>query len=240
MELKLSKIFFAFRKLKLFCKIDFQRIIMTEAWANSSFVGRYYTDSKVNFPFNFNFIEHLYDNGNAYTIRQQIDDFLDHMPEGATPNWVLGNHDKPRVASRYGFERSDGIIAVTMTLPGVCVTYNGEEIGMQDYRSISWEDTRDPQACNAPQEGYQERSRDPQRTPFQWDDTAMAGFTTGDKTWLPIHPNYRTLNLKQQIDARWSYYHFYVQLSQLRRNPILQHGTFRTYIFADNIYCHIR
>lgn len=130
---------------------------MIEAWANHTNVGRYYTDSNVQFPFNFNFIENLHDWGNAYTIRQQIDDWFDHTPQDGTANWVLGNHDKPRVASRYGFERSDGIIAITMTLPGVAVTYNGEEIGMQDFRSISWEDTKDPQACNGPREGYEER-----------------------------------------------------------------------------------
>lgn len=62
-----------------------------------------------------------------------------------------------------------------MILPGVAVTYNGEEIGMLDKRDISWEDTKDPQACNAGRDKYQSQSRDPNRTPFQWDSTINAG-----------------------------------------------------------------
>jgi alpha-glucosidase len=59
---------------------------------------------------------------------------------------VLGNHDKPRVGSRYGTERIDGMLMLLLLLPGVAVTYNGDEIGMLDYRyGISWEDTVDPQ-----------------------------------------------------------------------------------------------
>lgn len=46
------------------------------------------------------------------------------MPPGATANWVLGNHDKPRVASRYGPDRHDVLLTIQMTLPGVAVTYN--------------------------------------------------------------------------------------------------------------------
>lgn len=46
------------------------------------------------------------------------------MPATATANWVLGNHDKPRVASRYGPERHDVLLTIQMTLPGVAVTYN--------------------------------------------------------------------------------------------------------------------
>jgi alpha-glucosidase len=59
-----------------------------------------------------------------------------------------------------------------LTLPGVAVTYNGDEIGMLDHRDISWEDTLDPQACNTNDpKNYKWASRDPQRTPFQWDGT---------------------------------------------------------------------
>lgn len=63
---------------------------------------------------------------------------------------------------------------MTLLLPGVSVTYNGEEIGMEN-TWISWEDTKDPQGCNAGKEGYEKVSRDPARTPFQWDNTTSAG-----------------------------------------------------------------
>lgn len=142
------------------------KIIMTEAYANQTFTIKFYNYDS-HFPFNFGFIENLQSYNTAYDIRQIIDGWLDLMPKDATANWVLGNHDKPRVGSRFGFEQHDGMLAIEMTLPGVAVTYNGEEIGMLDHRDITWEETVDPQACNGPQEGYKERSRDPQRTPFQ-------------------------------------------------------------------------
>lgn len=126
----------------------------------------------------------------------------------------------------------------------VFFTLQGEEIGMVDHRDISWEDTVDPQACNGPREGFEYRSRDPQRTPFQWDDTQYAGFTDrlnpGNKLWLPLHPNYRFNNLKRQKEAARSYFSFYQELATLRQDSILKLGTFRTYIFNDDIYSHIR
>lgn len=66
---------------------------------------------------------------------------------------------------------------MVLLLPGVGVTYNGDEIGMED-TWISWEDTKDPQGCNAGKDHYETASRDPERTPFQWDDTTSAGRST--------------------------------------------------------------
>lgn len=64
---------------------------------------------------------------------------------------------------------------LSMILPGLAVTYNGDEIGMVDLANISWADTKDPEACNAGIEHYATISRDPERTPFQWDATKNAG-----------------------------------------------------------------
>lgn len=64
---------------------------------------------------------------------------------------------------------------LAMILPGVAVTYYGEEIGMVDNTNISWNDTKDPQACKAGIEKFQNRSRDPARTPFQWNWSRNAG-----------------------------------------------------------------
>lgn len=64
---------------------------------------------------------------------------------------------------------------LSMILPGMAVTYNGDEIGMVDKRDITWEATQDPQACSAGKEKYVSVSRDPERTPFQWDKTKNAG-----------------------------------------------------------------
>ena len=86
----------------------------------------------------------------------------------------MGNHDRPRTETRYP-ERGDQMTMLAMILPGVSVTYYGEEIGMVDKDDITWEATQDPQGCQAGQANFKERSRDPCRTPFQWDDTAQSG-----------------------------------------------------------------
>lgn len=86
----------------------------------------------------------------------------------------MGNHDRSRTESRYP-GRGDQMTMLAMILPGVAVTYNGEEIGMVDKSDISWEDTQDPQGCNAGKDKYKLHSRDPNRTPFQWDNSLNAG-----------------------------------------------------------------
>jgi alpha-glucosidase len=86
----------------------------------------------------------------------------------------LGNHDQHRVASRFSPELVDGLNFLAHLLPGVGVTYNGEEIGMEN-TLITWEQCRDPQGLNAGPDHYLERTRDLERTPFQWDNSNNAG-----------------------------------------------------------------
>lgn len=57
------------------------------------------------------------------------------------------------------------------------LSLQGEEIGMVD-QPLSWEDTIDPQGCLSGEDLYNITSRDPQRTPFQWDNSTNAGITS--------------------------------------------------------------
>ena len=88
------------------------------------------------------------------------------MPAGAESNWVTGSHDMGRVGSRLGEQLIDHMNMLALMLPGLAVTYQGEELGMRD-TDISWEETRDPAGCACGPTRYQECSRDPERTPFQ-------------------------------------------------------------------------
>ncbi|KOB39882.1 Alpha amylase, partial [Operophtera brumata] len=82
----------------------------------------------------------------------------------------------------------------------------GEELGMTDGQ-VSWEDTKDPQACNTDDPvNYWTKSRDPTRTPYHWDASANAGFSTNASTWLPVADNYLTVNLAAQMAATNSHY----------------------------------
>lgn len=86
-----------------------------------------------------------------------------------------GNHDQRRVGSRYTPELVVAFLMVQLMLPGTAVTYYGEEIGMLDNMNMTCDEAHDPQGCQ--DNVTLGRSRDPQRTPFQWDATQNAGIT---------------------------------------------------------------
>ncbi|XP_044726443.1 maltase 1-like [Chrysoperla carnea] len=167
--------------------------------------------------------------------KKLIDTYLEYLPSGRTPNWVLGNHDNHRVADRLGAGRIDALNIYTMTLPGVGVSYNGEEIGQED-GFVSWEETQDPNAINAGEDRYLQFTRDPERTPLQWDTTKNAGFSTANKTWLPVSDKYKQTNAKSQSPANAdSHYNVYKTLIQLRKKSTLQDGSVATQTVGKNV-----
>ena len=86
-------------------------------------------------------------------VHSVVSAWLDRLPEGKTANWILGNHDYWRVGSRFGAANIDGFNMISLLLPGVAVTYNGEEIGMIN-TEVSWKETVDPAGINCGQEHY--------------------------------------------------------------------------------------
>ncbi|CAH0749326.1 unnamed protein product [Diatraea saccharalis] len=190
------------------------RVLFSEAYANVSMTMLYYGneagDIGAHFPFNFDFITELNAESNARDFVYTILRWLTYMPYRAVANWVFGNHDNNRMPTRFRHDMVDGLNAVNMMLPGVAVTYQGEEIGLRD-GYVSWEDTVDVEALNrGDNETYMLYSRDPARTPYHWDDTTSAGFSTNETTWLPVAEDYPELNLKKQKEAERS--HFKVSL----------------------------
>ena len=146
----------------------------------------------------------------------------------------MGNHDQRRVGSRYGADRIDLMNMLQMFLPGISVTYQGEELGMTDL-DISWEDTRDPAACNSNENIYEQFTRDPARTPFHWSTEVNAGFSSNSTTWLPINPNYVTVNVETESAAASSHLKFYKLLVELRKSKTLQSGTTRYAAVNENV-----
>ena len=138
----------------------------------------------------------------------------------------LGNHDNHRLASRLGVERGDLLNIMLQTLPGIAITYQGEELVMTNV-NISWADTLDPQACNTNPDIYYQNSRDPARTPFPWDDTKNAGFSTADKTWLPVGTEYVKVNVKAQEAATNSHLKIFRKLTKIRKQPMFRSGSYQ-------------
>lgn len=97
---------------------------------------------------------------------------------------------------------------------------------------LSWNDTVDPKACNTNPKVYESYTRDPERSPFQWDDSMNAGFSTSSKTWLPVADNYKQINVKIQLAATKSHLLCYKNLMELRKTKTMQNGGLRA--FAPN------
>ena len=136
-----------------------------------------------NLPFNFHLIQTEW---NARAIANIIRTYESLLPSGAWPNYVLGNHDQPRLASRIGPGQARAAAMLLLTLRGTPTLYYGDELGMEDV-PIATDQVRDPAELNEPGKG---RGRDPERSPMLWVDAPNAGFTTPAPN--PGYPYYRT------------------------------------------------
>jgi alpha-glucosidase len=141
------------------------------------------------------------------------------LPEHAWPVWLMSTHDSSRLATRAGDEGARVAAMLMMTLRGTPILYYGEEIGMHD-AAVPPESAQDPQGQRTI------RSRDPERTPMQWDHSPQAGFTSGEP-WLPIGPDYETVNVAALRDDPHSLLTLYRRLMSLRQNePALIRGAY--------------
>jgi alpha-glucosidase len=177
-------------------------------------------------PFNFALIHAAW---NANAIATLIADYERALPPGGWPNWVLGNHDQPRIAARVGASQARIAAMLLLTLRGTPTMYYGDELGMPRI-DVAPELVQDPWEKNEPGLGV---GRDPWRTPMQWDDSANAGFSTA-LPWLPLEPNYKVRNVARLRRDPQSILSLYHRLIELRRaHPALQSGGARV-ISADN------
>ncbi|GBP27907.1 Maltase A1 [Eumeta japonica] len=219
------------------------RVMMTEVYATIQEVVRYFGEGDrigAQMPFNFDLITDVDASSSANDIKYTIDRFLSYKPLDEHANWVVGNHDNSRMATRYGSALVDGINMIVLLLPGIGVTYMGEEIGMVD-GYVSWEDTVDPGGCNTDDPvNYWKASRDPERTPFQWSSEKNAGFSTADKTWLPVAEGYETLNVEYQKKADRSHYHVYRSLAKLRQDKVFRLGKYESLALNSDVFAFQR
>uniref|UniRef100_A0A336LV75 alpha-glucosidase n=1 Tax=Culicoides sonorensis TaxID=179676 RepID=A0A336LV75_CULSO len=144
---------------------------MTFRWFGDKDAGRH----GAQVAFNFVFIADLNANSKNTDYDEKIKEWIGAVPEGSQANWVLGNHDQPRLATRY--EKNEEVLA--------------------------------------------------------WDDTKNAGFSTGEKTWLPVHPDYAKVNLKAQKEAEASTFKLYQNLIKLRKLPVFKNGDYKMKAFED-------
>ncbi|XP_030374993.1 maltase A3-like [Scaptodrosophila lebanonensis] len=218
----------------------YTRVLLIETYAPPDYTMQFYGNRTVkgaHLPFNFNLITELANNSvSASSIKTAVYNWLSNLPAGRTSNWVIGNHDQRRAASRYGVANTDAMNMLVMVLPGASVTYQGEELGMTD-GVISWEDTVDPAACNSNKDIFEQFTRDPSRTPFQWTDGTNAGFSTGAKTWLPLADDYKTANVQTESSDSRSHLKVYKAMVALRKeSKTLQYGSIKYAALSDDVF----
>ncbi|MFN8484105.1 MAG: alpha-amylase family glycosyl hydrolase [Anaerolineae bacterium] len=175
-------------------------------------------------PFNFQLIESKW---GAEIVRGVVEAYEAALPAGGWPNWVLGNHDRSRIGTRAGREQARVAMMLLLTLRGTPTCYYGDEIGMVDV-DIPVEKWQDPAGLQ--QKDIQGESRDPERTPMQWDAGPNAGFCPPDvEPWLPLAPDYRQVNIAVEEGEQASMLHLFRRLTTLRRaTPALGVGDYRS------------
>jgi alpha-glucosidase len=174
---------------------------------------------ELHLPFNFGLLNTPW---NAASVAKLVAGIEAAVPPGAWPNYVLGNHDEPRVATRVGLEQARVAMMMLLTLRGTPTLYYGDELGMRDV-PIPPERAQDPWGKLVPGLNL---GRDPQRTPMQWSAAPNAGFCPEDATpWLPVADDHRDVNVEaQRRDPRSMLALTRALLALRRATPALHEG----------------
>ena len=198
-----------------------ERVLIGEVYLPLERLMLYYgrDTAGVHLPFNFQLVEAPWD---ARGIATMIANYEAALPPEGWPNWVLGNHDRPRIAARIGEAQARVAAMLLMTLRGTPTLYYGDELGIGRV-DIPPAEVQDPRELREPGLGL---GRDPVRTPMPWDATANAGFTTGTP-WLPLNADWRARNAARQAQTPDSPLTLHRHLLSLRRaHPALATGDF--------------
>ncbi len=163
-----------------------------ELWGPLERWVKYYGEhgEELQLPFNFRLMDGM--SWNAQQMRGVVDAMEAALPDFAWPNYVLGNHDRMRMVTRFGGEAQARVAAMLLlTLRGTPTLYYADELGLPDV-PVPPEKIQDPQGINL----GAERTRDVCRTPMQWDATPNAGFCPAEaEPWLPLSDDYAARNV---------------------------------------------
>jgi len=191
-------------------------VLVGEIWLPIRRLMRFYGRhlDGLHMPFNFQLITTRW---RAPAVHRVVASYEGALPAGAWPNWVLGNHDKSRIASRVGAAQARVAAVLLLTLRGTPTLYYGDELGMADV-GVPVDAQRDPQGLRGG------KSRDPERTPMRWDGSPLAGFSAA-QPWLPIGPDVASVNVAAERDDPDSMLSLHRRLLEMRRTePALNIG----------------
>ncbi len=207
------------------------RVIAGEVQGKIDRIGHFYGDDpkpRFHLPLNFALLDTGWD---AISLQATIDSYFKALPESAWPDWVIGGHDKHRIASKLGQPQARILAMLLMTLPGTPFLFAGDEIGMERVK-IPPERVVDPFEKLVPGFGL---DRDGERSPMRWDRSPNSGFSSGEP-WLPMDPP-SPRNVQSQRNDRHSLLRLYRALIALRRKePALTLGRYRPLRATNDIF----
>jgi alpha-glucosidase len=188
---------------------------------------------ELHMPYNFAILQTPW---TAKHIRALVDHVEDAVPPGAWPNYVLGNHDETRLATRLGEDETRIAAMLLLTLRGTPTMYYGDEIGLRQ-ADIPPNLQQDPWGRNVPGMG-----RDGCRTPMQWSEVEGAGFTRGDgQPWLPLSEDADGRNVARHMAIPGSLLNLYRRLLEIRhQEPALQVGDYQSLPTERGVFAYLR
>ena len=211
------------------------RVLIGEAYLPVERLMAYYGGAGDGFhlPFNFHLMSIPW---TSAAIAGLVSEYEAKLPANGWPNWVLGNHDRSRLASRLGPDQARVAALLLLTLRGTPTLYQGDELGMTDV-PIPPDRVQDPWEINVPGLGF---GRDPVRTPMLWSARPYAGFSTTEP-WLPISSRATELCVEHQSDDPASILSLYRALLALRRRePVFSQGSYAPFDITDSIFAFER
>jgi alpha-glucosidase len=211
------------------------RLLIGEIYLPVDRLVTYYGKSRdgVHLPFNFALLATPW---TAAAVAEAVLRYEAALPPGGWPNWVLGNHDRPRVAARFGEASARAAAMLLTTLRGTPTFYYGDELGI-GHVEIPEASVQDPWGKREPGIGV---GRDPSRTPMQWDASPFAGFSI-HTPWLPLTEDHRTRNVASMRERPASMLRLVRSLFSVRRTRrSLSQGTWRLLALRDEVLAYAR
>src|SRR5260370_1783011 len=190
-----------------------ERVLVGEIELPVDRVTRYYGGERaeVHLPFNLQLVDAPWA---ACSLATLIAGYEAALPSGGWPNWVLGNHDRPRVAAKRGQAQARVAAMLLLTLRGTPTLYYGDELGLSDV-AIPPAQVQDPRGLREPGLAL---GRDPVPTPMPSAGSENAGFTAAAaRPWLPLNADWPTRNVAVDGEEPHSILTLYRRLLAARR-----------------------
>ncbi len=216
------------------------RLLIGETYLDIPRLADYYGPQldAVHMPFNFHLIWASWQRSawRPEPLMRLIESYEAVLPAGAWPNWVMGNHDQPRVATRLGPAQARVAMMLLLTLRGTPTIYQGDELGLANV-AVPPEREQDPFGKRMPGTG---QGRDPMRTPMPWDASRNCGFTTGEP-WLPLGAGRERLSVAAEDADSGSMLHLAQTLLKLRaREQALSRGSWAPLAVKGDVLAYAR